>query len=45
MIGAMRLGNRSLTMIRTFDAPSDRDASMNSFSRNDSTWPRMIRAG
>ena len=27
-----------------FDAPSDRDASTNSFSRSDSVWPRTIRA-
>ncbi len=32
-------------MIRKFEAPSERDASTNSFSRRDSTCPRMIRAG
>ena len=31
-------------MIRLFDAPSERAASTNSFSRRDSTWPRMMRA-
>ena len=30
-------------MMRRFDAPSERAASMNSFSRIDSTCPRMIR--
>ena len=45
MIGAVKFGNNSLTMIRKFEAPSDLDASTNSFSRNDRTWPRMIRAG
>ena len=35
MIGAVRFGNSSLTMIRKFEAPSDRAASTNSFSRND----------
>ena len=34
----------SRNMMRRFDAPSDRDASTNSFSRSESTWPRMIRA-
>ena len=43
MIGATRFGRSSRKMILRFDAPSDREASMNSFSRNDSTWPRMIR--
>ena len=33
MIGAARFGSSSLTMIRRFDAPSDRAASTNSFSR------------
>ena len=45
MIGAGRLGSSSLTMIRGLDAPSERDASTNSFSRSDSTCPRTIRAG
>ena len=31
-------------MMRRFEAPSERAASTNSFSRSDSTWPRMIRA-
>jgi hypothetical protein len=31
-------------MIRTFEAPREREASMNSFSRMESTLPRMIRA-
>ena len=30
-------------MMRQFVEPSDRDASTNSFSRIESTWPRMIR--
>ena len=34
----------SRNMIRAFEAPSERDASTNSFSRSDSTWPRMMRA-
>ena len=44
MIGAATFGRISRAMIRLFDDPSDRDASMNSFSRSDSTWPRMMRA-
>ena len=43
MIGAIRFGNISRKMIREFDAPIEREASMNSFSRSDSTWPRTIR--
>ena len=31
-------------MMRRFEAPSERAASTNSFSRSDSTWPRMMRA-
>src|SRR5215212_11828250 len=34
----------SRNMIRQFEAPRDLDASTNSFSRSESTWPRMIRA-
>ena len=34
----------SRNMIRPLDAPSERDASTNSFSRSESTWPRMMRA-
>ena len=34
----------SRNMIRELDAPRERDASTNSFSRSDSTWPRMMRA-
>ena len=30
-------------MIRESEAPTDRADSTNSFSRSDSTWPRMIR--
>ena len=37
MIGAATFGRISRMMIRKFDEPSDRDASMNSFSRSDST--------
>ncbi len=37
MIGAATLGRTSRMMMRMFDDPSDRDASMNSFSRSDST--------
>ena len=44
MIGATRLGRISRKMMRRFDAPSERAASTNSFSRSDSTWPRMMRA-
>ena len=44
MIGAVRLGSSSRKMIRVFDAPIERDASTNSFSRSDSVWPRTIRA-
>ncbi len=43
MIGATRLGRISRNMIRLFEAPSDRAASTNSFSRSESTCPRMIR--
>ena len=31
-------------MIRVFEAPSERAASTNSFSRSERTWPRMMRA-
>ena len=31
-------------MIRRLEAPSERAASTNSFSRSDSTWPRTMRA-
>ena len=34
----------SRKMILEFDAPSDREASTNSFSRSDRVWPRTIRA-
>ncbi len=44
MIGAVRLGSSSRKMIRELEAPIEREASMNSFSRSDSTWPRTIRA-
>ncbi len=44
MIGATRFGRTSRDMIRMFEAPRDWDASMNSFSRIESTLPRMIRA-
>ena len=43
MIGATRLGRISLKMIRASEAPTDLAASTNSFSRRDSTCPRMIR--
>ena len=44
MIGATRLGRISRKMMRRSEAPSERAASMNSFSRSDSVWPRMMRA-
>src|SRR5918994_1086855 len=44
MIGATRLGRISRNMIRAWEAPTDREASTNSFSRSESVWPRMIRA-
>ena len=44
MIGATRFGRISRKMMRMSDAPSDSAASMNSFSRSDSVWPRMMRA-
>ena len=44
MIGAATFGSTSRNMIRRLVAPSDRAASMNSFSRSDSTWPRTMRA-
>ena len=34
----------SRKMIRASEAPSERAASTNSFSRSESTWPRMMRA-
>ena len=39
-----RLGRISETMIRSEPAPWARAASTNSFSRSDSTWPRIGRA-
>ena len=39
-----RFGSSSLKMILQSDAPDARAASMNSFSRSDSTWPRIGRA-
>ena len=44
MIGAVRFGSSSRKMIRVFEAPIERDASTNSFSRSESAWPRTIRA-
>jgi hypothetical protein len=44
MIGATRFGRMSRNMIRPFEAPREREASTNSFSRKDRTWPRMMRA-
>src|ERR1700760_3292216 len=44
MIGAITFGRMSMNMIRHGPAPSDRAASTYSFSRIDSTWPRMIRS-
>ena len=44
MIGAVRLGRISWKMIRVWEAPTDRAASTNSFSRSDRVWPRTIRA-
>ena len=43
MIGATRFGRISRNMIRMFEAPNERDASTNSFSRSDRTWPRVMR--
>jgi hypothetical protein len=43
MIGAATFGRTSRRMIRRFEAPSEREASTNSFSRIDSTWPRTMR--
>ena len=45
MIGATRCGSRCERMIRQSLAPIIRAASTNSFSRSESTWARMIRAG
>ena len=45
MIGATRCGSRCERMMRQSLAPVMRAASMNSFSRSESTWPRMMRAG
>ena len=39
-----RFGSSSENMIRIGPAPCARAASMNSFSRSDSTWPRIGRA-
>ena len=39
-----RFGTTSLNMIRSGPAPWARAASTNSFSRSDSTWPRIGRA-
>ena len=44
MIGATRLGRISVKTIRVFEAPTDRAASTNSFSRSESVSPRTIRA-
>ena len=44
MIGATRFGRISRNMIRGPEAPTERAASTNSFSRSDSTWPRTRRA-
>jgi hypothetical protein len=41
--GARRLGRISRNMIRNGPEPSDRDASMYSFSRMESVWPRTTR--
>ena len=42
--GAIRLGRMSMNMIRHGPEPSDRAASMYSFSFSDSVWPRTTRA-
>src|SRR6185312_1127796 len=44
MIGAVRLGRISRTMILASEAPSAREASTNSRSRSDSTRPLTMRA-
>ena len=44
MIGATRFGRISRKMIRGSEAPIERAASTNSFSRSESVCPRMIRA-
>ena len=44
MIGATRFGSTSLNMIRMLPAPSEREASMNSFSLIESVFPRTMRA-
>ena len=45
MIGATRCGSRCERMMRPSLAPIISAASMNSFSRSESTFARMIRAG
>ena len=45
IIGATRCGRRCERMIRESLAPTIRAASMNSFSRSDSTCARAMRAG
>ena len=40
----IRLGRISENMIRRWPAPCARAASTNSFSRSESTWPRIGRA-
>ena len=45
MIGATRCGRRCERMIRMSLAPVISAASTNSFSRSESTFARMIRAG
>ena len=37
----VRFGTTSVNMIRMGPAPCAREASTNSFSRNESTWPRI----
>src|SRR5438270_13173564 len=44
MSWAVTLGRMSMNMMRQALAPRDRAASMYSFSRMESTWPRTIRA-
>ena len=43
-IGPIELGSRWRMTMRKFDAPTARDASMNSRSLSASTWPRTMRA-
>ena len=40
----VRFGTTSVNMIRSEPAPWARAASTNSFSRSESTWPRIGRA-